>query len=222
MKKLITLAIGYIAGTVVTGLYTDKKWSEVRKQMADAKKQGKDEIQSFFGFFSNIHQKFFGEVKDTVMSEENQKMVKEKFEEVSKLIEVYRDEAEDMLKNIKKSWTWYAKKVYEEMDTFSKLKVDDAEKRLVELWEKWVLEFRKKFDTLVKNLKKQYTQTKKTPVKKTTKQTSVKETVETKKKPTKKAPAKKVSATKTTVKKSQIKKVEPKKSVTKTKRVSKK
>lgn len=169
-KKLFMLVAWYVAGSVVTWLFAEKKWQEIKQEMQKAEKTGNDWVKVLFGYLLNIQKKFFWEVTENVVTPERKEMIQEKQKEIMDLISEYRIDAEKMMQWFQQQWAWYVQKAYEELEKFSKLKTEEGEQKLTKFGKHVVDEFKKQsqkmFSTLQKSQEKTQSKSVKTKPKK--------------------------------------------------------
>lgn len=154
-KKILALLAGYVAGSVVTSLYAEKKWTDVKKDIEKAKKGWEDGVHVFLSYLFNIHKKFFWEVKENVVNPENKQFVQNKAKEVIDLVQEYKIEGQKLIASFEKTWKTYATSVVKALDDFSKMKTDEAELKLKDLWNQAISEFKKSTSSILRQLKSQ-------------------------------------------------------------------
>lgn len=101
MNKLFTLVAGYVAGSLVTSLFTKKKGSDVQRDIEKAKKEGKEPLSVLLANFLRIHKEVAEEVKKQTLTEENKKKFQKKKNDLEKLVKAYKKEGEAMITSLK-------------------------------------------------------------------------------------------------------------------------
>jgi gas vesicle protein len=91
-RKLFYILSGYALGSIISSLYTDKKGSELRKDLEKAKQAGKDLKKVLFSNFVHTQKKFIDDMQEKVLTEERQDFIDTKREELEKLVAKYREE----------------------------------------------------------------------------------------------------------------------------------
>ena len=135
-KKLLTLAVWYVAWSLVTSLFNDKKWDKFKKELEKAKNEGKDTSKMVIDNFLDTQKNFIETLKKEVLTDENIKYMKWKKEELESLIEDYKIEWFKLLEELQKKWEKHldtAKSRLEElynekMEDLSSLKWEAPEK----------------------------------------------------------------------------------------------
>lgn len=152
-KKVFMLIAWYIAWSVVTWLYANKKGEEVKKDIKKQQKEWGNPVKYLADYFLWIQKKFFWDVTDNVVTEENKEKIQAKVKDVVDIIDEYKIEAEKTLKKLKKSSKNYIEEAYAHLEEFSKLKTEEWEEVLKGLWKQVSTDFKKKFNAMVKKLK---------------------------------------------------------------------
>ena len=148
-KKTLLLAGAYIAGTVITTLFSDKKWKKVREEIEQASWDTKKIKSIIIDNFIETHKNLLDSLKQKVVNEENKKLLNEKISQAKSLVEEYKLEWEKLLEELKEKWASYAdtakeklEKLYEEKkETISSLnkqapeKIKEAKNYLLEKFE---------------------------------------------------------------------------------------
>jgi len=157
-KKLITLAIWYVAWSVVSSLFNDKKWDNLKKELAKAKKEGKDTKKIVFDNFLNTQGKFLKTLKKEVLTEENIAYLKSKKWEIDSLVADYKIEGIKLLEEIQSKWWDYISTAKDRLESLYEEKREKIETLKWEAPEK-IQELKdmllNMFEDFKKNLKKE-------------------------------------------------------------------
>ena len=100
-KKIITLAVWYVAGSLITSLFNEKKWASFKKELEKAKNDWKDTKKMVLDNFIETQKKFLDSLKSEVMTEENIEYVKWKKKELETLVDDYKAEWVKLLDELK-------------------------------------------------------------------------------------------------------------------------
>ncbi|NDK08779.1 hypothetical protein EOM39_06085 [Candidatus Gracilibacteria bacterium] len=155
MKKLFYLAMGYLAGSAVFSLYSDKKGKDLKKDIKKASENGKhDPKMVLLENFIETHKNFFNDLKDIVDTKENRQYLKDKKEEVLDLIDRYKDDSEMMIDQLKGKGKKYMSEVSEKLEEFYKEKKKEGEEYLSSIGSKEdVTTFKEKLGLVYEDLK---------------------------------------------------------------------
>ena len=127
-KKLITLAIWYVAWSVVSSLFNDKKWDSLKKELAKAKKEGKDTKKIVIDNFLNTQGKFLETLKKEVLTKENIEYLKSKKWELDSLVADYKIKWIELLEDVQKNGEEYISTAKEKLEELYNEKKSDIEK----------------------------------------------------------------------------------------------
>ena len=100
-KKIITLAVWYVAWSVVASLFNNKKWANFKKELAKAKEEGKDTKMMVLDNFIDTQKKFAQTLKKEILTEENIEYLKWKKQDIESLVDDYKLEWEKLLDELK-------------------------------------------------------------------------------------------------------------------------
>ncbi|MBT3727272.1 hypothetical protein HOG21_06515 [bacterium] len=91
-KNIFLLAAGYIAGGIISSLYSKKKPGELKDEL-DKNEEGKEaDFKVLLGNFIDIHQSLFEDLKVHVITEENKEKLNKKKEELIVVVDSYKTE----------------------------------------------------------------------------------------------------------------------------------
>jgi len=156
-KKLITLAIWYVAWSVVASLFSEKKWENFKKELAKAKKEWKDTKKIVFDNFLNTQWKFIETIKKEVLTKENIAYLKEQKGKLDSLVADYKIEGIKILEELQLKWEDYLGNAKWKIEELYNKKREDIEKLKWEAPEK-IEEVKEillsTFEDFKKNLKK--------------------------------------------------------------------
>lgn len=119
LKKIFWLASGYIAWNVVSSLYNNKKWKDLKTTIKKAKDQWKDNTSIIFENLLDTHKNLIEDLNKIIFSEENKDLFKNKKWELTKIIKSFKEEWEEIINTLKKDWT---------------VKISDLKKKLEDLY----------------------------------------------------------------------------------------
>lgn len=144
-KTLFYILSGYFLGNIISGLYNEKKWTDLKKAVEKAEETGKDGKKVLFANFIHTQKRFFEEMKEAFLTEERKAEFEDKKEEVKKLLQKYKEEGEDLLKDLKVKGKNYATDMTKKVEEFYQEKKQEWEEKLKEFGEMSVDDFKEKF-----------------------------------------------------------------------------
>ena len=157
MKKLITLAVWYVAWSLITSLFTDKKWTSLKKDLEKAQKQWKDVKKVVLDNFIETQKNFFEAMKEEVFTEENIEYLKGKKKELEALVNDYKVEWIKLLDELQTNGEDYmdtAKWKLEDLYNQKKLELDDFKWDAPEKIEELKIKLLKLFEEFQEKLRK--------------------------------------------------------------------
>lgn len=163
-KKIITLAVWYVAWSLVTSLFTDKKWANFKKELEKARKEWKDTKKIVLDNFIETQKHFLETLKKEVLTEDNMEYLKEKKKELESLVDDYKKEGLKLLDELKENGEEYLDTAKDKLEDLYKEKKWELDKLKGEAPEK-VDELKNTLLSAFEDLKKAL----KKPTKKTTK-----------------------------------------------------
>lgn len=104
-KKLLLILWGYVAWNIVSSIYNDKKWKDLRKEIKVAKTSWTGSNRIVVDNFIETHKNILESLKKDILTDENIALFHEKKDEAIKVVEEYKKSSEDFIKNIKDKWT---------------------------------------------------------------------------------------------------------------------
>ena len=145
MNKLLMLAAGYVAWSVVSSLFSKDKWDKLRKKIDTAKLKWEDTHKIVLDHFIETQKSALDSLKSQALTDENVSKFNEKKSELLKVVDDYKKQWEKMLKELDKNWEEYMseaqaklEKLYQEKTTQIKsIKWEDVQ----EVWKKLLAKF---------------------------------------------------------------------------------
>ncbi len=99
-RKVLFLAAGYVAGNVVSSLYTRKKWKDFQKDIEKAKKEG-TEAEVFVKGFLDTQKNFLMDIESMIPAEKK-KLFEEKKQEVANFWNKMKEDGTKILTQVVK------------------------------------------------------------------------------------------------------------------------
>ncbi len=97
-RKILFLAAGYVAGNVVSSLYTQKKWKDFQTDIKKAKTQW-NETEVFVKGFVNTQRSLFSDL-ESLIPKQHKKLFEAKKKEAIKAWDVMKKEGKSLIKKI--------------------------------------------------------------------------------------------------------------------------
>ncbi len=97
------LAAGYVAGSVVSSLFSKDKWDKLRKKVESAKSKWEDTKKIILDHFIDTQKSALDSLKWQALSEENVSKFNEKKADLLKVVDDYKKQGEKMLKDLDKN-----------------------------------------------------------------------------------------------------------------------
>ncbi len=107
-NKLLLAAAAYVAWTVVTSVFSSKKWDKVREEIELAKENWEDPKKVVLNNFIDTHVKALDWLKTKYVTDENKALFDEKVVEIKALIKELAKEWESLLAELQDKWWDYA------------------------------------------------------------------------------------------------------------------
>ncbi len=104
LRKLILLLSWYIAWSVVSSLYSNKKWKDLKISLSKAKNAWKNEKKLLLDNIIETQKNFIWDLERLFFTDENKKYITDKKEELVNIINNYKIEWEKLLKTLKEWW----------------------------------------------------------------------------------------------------------------------
>lgn len=124
-KVLFWVAVWYIAGGLVSSMYSQKRGVTLRKDMKEARESGEWSLKVLVDNFVATHANMIDDIKDEVMSEENIEVFNEHKEEVIKLLDSYKAKTGALLRELKRKGETYLEEASRKMNELYNEKVEE-------------------------------------------------------------------------------------------------
>ncbi len=116
MNKLLMLAAGYVAWSVVSSLFSKDKWDKLRKKMDAAKKKWEDTHGVILDHFIETQKSALDSLKSQALTDENVSKFNEKKKDLLKVVDDYKKQWEKMLKDLDKNGEDYISEAQEKLE----------------------------------------------------------------------------------------------------------
>lgn len=103
-KKILLLATWYVLWWVVSSLYGKKRPSDLKKELAKAREDWKNDFWVFFDNFVNIHKNLYEDIKKSAIVEENKELLKDKKAQLLEVVDAYKIEWKAIVDELKVKW----------------------------------------------------------------------------------------------------------------------
>ncbi len=123
-KKLTLLLSWYIAWSVISSLYSNKKGKDLKRTLSKAKQDWKNEKKLLLDNVIETQRNFIKDLENIFFTEENKEYLNTKKEELKKIVENYKKEWEELLKTLQKWWKDKQKKIKEQLTKLYNEKTD--------------------------------------------------------------------------------------------------
>ncbi|MCD5385220.1 hypothetical protein LRZ95_00970, partial [Candidatus Gracilibacteria bacterium] len=91
-KNIFLLAAGYVAGGIVASLFSKKKPGELKNELKKSRAEGEGDFKVMLDNFVDTHTNLINELKKQVLTDKNKKLLKEKKEDLLKIVDIYKKE----------------------------------------------------------------------------------------------------------------------------------
>ena len=98
-RKIALLAAAYLAGNVVSSVYSSKKWKDVKIAASKAKESWESDKTVIIHNIIDTHKNFFEDVKE-MLSEDNQKLLEKKKSQILWVVDSFKSEWDKLLKDV--------------------------------------------------------------------------------------------------------------------------
>ena len=115
------LAAGYVAGSVVSGLFS-KDWAKLRKKVELAKSKWQDTKKVILDHFIDTQKSALDSLKTQALTEENVEKFNEKKSELLAVVDDYKKQWEKMLKDLDKNGEDYISEAQTKLEKLYKEK----------------------------------------------------------------------------------------------------
>lgn len=106
-KKFLALVVWYLAWSVVSSVFSNKKWEDIKKELKKAKRKWEDSTKVFLDNFIETHKNLLEYAKKEINSPKNKEFLNTKKAELLKAVDDYRLEWEKLLQELKTNWKDY-------------------------------------------------------------------------------------------------------------------
>jgi len=154
MNKLFLLAAGYVAGSVVSSLFSQDKWDKLRKKMQSAKAQWKDTKKIVLDYFIDTQKSALESLKSQALTETNVSKFNEKKSDLLAVVDDYKKQGEAMLADLDTNGSDYIKTAQTKLEALYQQKVAQIKDIKWEDVEKIGQSLLKSFENLKKSLTK--------------------------------------------------------------------
>lgn len=103
-KNIFLLAAWYVAGGFIATMFSKKKPGELKKELKKSRKEGEWDFKVMFDNFIDTHSTLIGELKKQVLTDKNKELLKEKKEDLFKVVDVYKAEWLKIADELKSKW----------------------------------------------------------------------------------------------------------------------
>ncbi len=127
-NKLLLAAAAYVAWTVVTSVFSSKKWDKIREEIEVAKENGEDTKKVILNNFIDTHVNALDWLKAKYVTDENKALFDQKVVEIKSLIKDLAKEGESLLVELQDKWWDYTEEAKQNLKkTYSEKKAQVEE-----------------------------------------------------------------------------------------------
>lgn len=126
-KKFFLLAAGYIAGGVVSSLYSKKKPKDLKAELKESKENWEWEFKILLNNFVDTHKNLLLDIESEIMSSKNKALFLEKKAQLLKIADMYKAEGNRLLEELKVNGKSYLIEASEKLETLYKEKKAELE-----------------------------------------------------------------------------------------------
>lgn len=126
-KNIFLLAAGYVAGWIVASLFSKKKPWELKNELKKSRAEWEGDFKVMLDNFVDTHTNLINELKKQVLTDKNKKLLKEKKEDLLKIVDIYKKEWLKIADELKIKWKEFLVEASDNLEKLYKEKKEEIE-----------------------------------------------------------------------------------------------
>ncbi len=126
-KNIFLVAAWYIAGGLIASFYNKKKPEDLKNDLEESKNKWEWEFRIILNNFIETHENLFNDIKNHMNSEKNKEFFNIKKDELLKIVDTYKTQWIELLKELKVKWKTFIWEASEKLEKLYNDKIGEID-----------------------------------------------------------------------------------------------